>query len=99
MTDKEQQQTEQDQSKLRTEPQELPGKEEKKISLQRQTYIVIGILLLIGLALGAWASKWWLLLPVVLSIGMLTAGVFGVCNMTRLLSWLPGNPKHSGDIS
>ncbi len=73
--------------------------EKNQISLQRQTYIVIGILLLIGLALGAWASEWWLLLPVVLSIGMLTAGIFGVCNMTRFLSWLPGNPKHSGDIS
>jgi hypothetical protein len=33
-----------------------------------------------------------------LGVGMITAAAFGTCNMTRFLSWLPWNERHSGDI-
>jgi hypothetical protein len=68
------------------------------MSLQRQTYLVLGILILAGLGLGVWVSAWWLLLPAGVGVGMITAASFGVCTMTRVLSWLPWNPSHSGDI-
>ncbi len=69
------------------------------MSLQRQTYLVIGILVLAGLALGVIFSAWWLLVPAVLGLGMVTAATFGVCTMTRILGAMPWNPSHSGDIS
>jgi len=69
------------------------------MSLQRQTYLVIGILVLAGLGLGVTVSAWWLLLPAVLGLGMITAAAFGVCTMTRVLGGMPWNPSHSGDIS
>ncbi len=69
------------------------------MSLQRQTYLVLGILVEAGLALGLWISPWWLLLPALLGLGMITAASFGVCTMTRLLGALPWNPDSSGDIS
>jgi len=59
------------------------------MSLQRQTYLVVGTLVLLGLALGRWLSPWWLLLPTLMGVGMIVARVIGYCNMTRLLSKLP----------
>lgn len=70
-----------------------------RISLQRQTYLVIGTLVLVGLALGWWVSSWFYLLTAFVGAGMITAGSFGVCTMTRMLAKLPGNPRHSGRIT
>lgn len=69
------------------------------MSLQRQTYLVLGLLLELGLALGVWVSIWWLLLPALLGLGLITAATFGRCTMTRVLGALPWNPSHSGDIT
>jgi len=69
------------------------------MSLQRQTYLVLGGLVLLGLALGYWVSNWWLLLPAGAAVGMITAGLFGICTMTRVLGAMPWNPSHSGDIT
>jgi hypothetical protein len=69
------------------------------MSLQRQTYLVLGLLVEIGLLLAVIHSVWWLVLPALLGLGMITAAAFGVCNMTRMLSWLPWNERHSGDIT
>jgi len=68
------------------------------MSLQRQTYLVVGFIVLLGVILGVWISRWWLLLPTLMGVGMLVAGVIGFCNMTRLLSKLPWNEPHSGRI-
>jgi hypothetical protein len=68
------------------------------MSLQRQTYLVIGLLVELGLALGVWVSAWWLLLPALLALGMITAALSGICTMTRVLGALPFNPSSSGDF-
>ena len=52
-----------------------------------------------GLLLALLHSVWWLLLPALMGLGMITAAAFGVCNMTRFLSRLPWNETHSGDIT
>ncbi len=78
---------------------EMTEDNETGISLQRQTYLVLGSMILLGLLLGLTFSYWWFLLPTLLAIGMLTAGIFGVCTMTRVLSILPWNEPSSGDIS
>lgn len=69
------------------------------MSLQRQTYLVLGSLVLLGLALGLWVSRWWLILPALMGLGMLTAATIGTCTMTRVLGAMPWNEPHSGDIS
>ena len=68
------------------------------MSLQRQTYLVIGLLVELGLALGVWVTPWWLVLPALLGLGMITAALSGICTMTRVLGALPFNPSSSGDI-
>ncbi len=68
------------------------------MSLQRQTYLVIGVLLEIGVLLAWLDSDWWLILPALVGLGTLTAAASGVCNVTRFLSWLPWNEPHSGNI-
>ena len=68
------------------------------MSLQRQTYLVVGFIVLLGVVLGFWVSRWWLLLPTIMGVGMLVAAAIGFCNMTRLLSKLPWNEPHSGRI-
>ncbi len=70
-----------------------------RMSLQRQTYLVMGILIWAGLALGIWVEGWFLLLPALLALGMVGAAARGNCTMMRMLSHLPGNPPHSGDIT
>ena len=68
------------------------------MSLQRQTYLALAILILLGLALGIWVSTLWLILPAFIAVGMITASLFGVCTMTRVISTLPWTESHSGDI-
>ncbi len=68
------------------------------MSLQRQTYLVVGSMVLLGVILGFWISPWWLLLPTLMGVGMIVAAVLGFCNMTRLLSKLAWNEAHSGKI-
>jgi hypothetical protein len=66
--------------------------------LLRQTFLVAGSLILASILLGAFLSRWWLLVAAIVSIGFLTASVFGRCTLTHLLSELPFNPTHSGNI-
>jgi hypothetical protein len=71
----------------------------KSFSLQRQIYLVVGLVVLLSVVLGAFASKWWLLLAFAVSLGMLNAARTGVCPLMKLLSGLPFNEPSSGDIS
>lgn len=69
------------------------------LSIQRQTYLAIGSLSFLGIILGVLASGWYLIIPALLSIGMITAGIIGTCTMTKFLAMLPWNEYHSGDIT
>jgi hypothetical protein len=68
------------------------------MSMQRQTYLALGTLILLGLALGVWVSPWWLALPALMGLGMLSAAAIGVCTVTRVLGAMPWNDPHSGNI-
>lgn len=61
------------------------------ISLQRQVFIVAGLLVLLGTAFGAWVSPWFLLLSGFVGAGQAYAGVTDTCGMAMLLSKLPYN--------
>ena len=68
------------------------------MSVQRQTYILLGILVLGGLALGLRHSQWWFVLPALCGLGMTVAGLIGVCTLNKVLSRLPWNKPESGRI-
>ncbi|MBB6065496.1 rhodanese-like domain-containing protein [Pseudoxanthomonas broegbernensis] len=59
--------------------------------LNRQVQVAVGGLLLLGTALAATASPWFLLLPGFLGAGLLFAGLSGFCGMARLLARMPWN--------
>ena len=71
----------------------------KGIRLQRQTFFLLGLITFIGVLLGVLVSGWYLIIPGLLGIGMMVAAIRGTCVMTMMLSKLPWNPPHDGDIS
>jgi rhodanese-related sulfurtransferase len=61
------------------------------LELNRQVQIAVGGLLLLGTALAATVSPWFLLLPGFLGAGLLFAGLSGFCGMALLLARMPWN--------
>ncbi len=61
------------------------------IDIMRQVQIIAGSMILIGLLGFAFISKYFLLLPLVVSIGQIIAGLTGFCGMAKLLARLPFN--------
>ena len=59
--------------------------------VQRQVYIVVGTLVLAGTAAGYWMTPAALLLPALVSAGLLLAAMTGQCSLAILLSKLPWN--------
>ena len=57
----------------------------------RQTQGVIGTVLLASVALAYLVSPAWLVLPGIVGVGLLAAGVTGVCPMALLVARLPWN--------
>jgi rhodanese-related sulfurtransferase len=63
------------------------------VSIQRQVQMVVGAMALIGTALGATMSPWFLVLPGFAGAGLLFAGLSGTCAMAGLLARLPYNQR------
>lgn len=63
----------------------------RPIEVMRQVQIAAGSLVLLGVALGAFASPWFLLLPAFVGGGLVSAGATGWCGMARLLARAPWN--------
>lgn len=61
------------------------------LELNRQVQIAVGSLLVLGTALAAAVSPWFLLLTGFLGAGLLFAGLSGFCGMALLLAWMPWN--------
>jgi rhodanese-related sulfurtransferase len=66
-----------------------------RISVMRQTQMVIGLLLLAGVALAALISPWWLILPGCLGAGLTFAGATGHCGLALALAAMPWNRTSS----
>lgn len=63
----------------------------KAISLERQVRIAAGSLVLIGTALGALVSPYWLGLAAFVGAGLVFAGITDTCGMGMLLARMPWN--------
>lgn len=61
------------------------------MSLERQVRIAAGSLVVIGTALAAAVSAWWLILPGFVGAGLVFAGVTDTCGMAMVLAKLPWN--------
>jgi rhodanese-related sulfurtransferase len=60
-------------------------------ALERQVRLVAGLLVAVGVLLGATLSPWWLLLPALVGCGLSFAGFTGFCPMGELLARMPWN--------
>lgn len=63
----------------------------KAISLERQVRIAAGSLVLIGTALGAFVSPYWIGLAAFVGAGLVFAGITDTCGMGMLLARMPWN--------
>ncbi|UCE64454.1 MAG: rhodanese-like domain-containing protein [Nitrospirota bacterium] len=63
----------------------------KGYSLERQTRLIAGLLVMIGVGLGVTLSPWFLLLPAAAGAGLFHAGLTDSCLMGILLGKLPFN--------
>ena len=70
----------------------LPMKNEKEgISIQSQTRVISGGMVLSGLLLGHFRDPSWYFLSGFVGVGLIFAGVTGFCGMSQLLARLPWN--------
>jgi len=72
---------------------------QKAMSLERQVRIAAGLLVLVGSALGAFVSPYWIGLSAFVGAGLTFAGITDTCGMGMILARMPWNqvPKVSTD--
>jgi len=69
----------------------IDGKPKNIIDTQRQTFLAVAAMILAGLALGVFVHRAWLILPLIAGLGLLNAGLTGVCYLQRLIARMPCN--------
>lgn len=62
-----------------------------RFSIQRQLYLIMSLIILIGLFFSLTSSLWFLLLPTFIGLGMLFSSIKGVCYGEYFLSKMPWN--------
>lgn len=73
----------------------LPIKISSKLCLpiEKQVQITIGTLTSLGVILGYFLSHGWLILPLIMGIGLINAGISGNCTMAKIMAKMPWNNK------
>lgn len=69
------------------------AKVSSRLSLMRQTFVAVGVLILLAHALAFLTSPIWLVLSLMVGAGLLFAGLTGWCGMTMMLSRMPWNKE------
>lgn len=67
------------------------GSSAPKMPVMRQVLLVAGSAVLVGSALAAFVSPWFLVIPVFFGAGLAFAGATGACGMASLLMAMPWN--------
>lgn len=70
-----------------------------RLPVMRQVQITAGFLVAAGVALGFFASQWFLVIPAFVGCGLMFAGASGWCGMAMLLGRMPWNRVKSGACS
>lgn len=66
-----------------------------RLGIMQQTQVTVGIAALVGTALGAFVSPWFLVLPGIAGMGLMYAGLTGRCGLSNLLALAPWNRSGS----
>ena len=61
------------------------------LTLERQTHIALGTLILIGSLLTFFISPKYLVIPVIIGLGLLNSGITGWCGLGKLIAKMPWN--------
>lgn len=69
----------------------FPTHQSHQISLERQTQITIGAMLVLFCLLGYLASPIFLALPGLMGAGLIFAGIRGLCGITQVIKKMPWN--------
>jgi rhodanese-related sulfurtransferase len=79
----------------------LPVIEDKRapLSSMQQTQILMGVLVLVGVVLGALWSPWALVLSGFIGCGMIFAGITGSCAMANMLEAMPWNRHTPANVA
>jgi rhodanese-related sulfurtransferase len=69
-------------------------------SIERQVRLIVGVLLIVGVALTLTVSPYWIVLPGFLGLGLTFAGATNFCGMGILVSKMPWNrPRNTGSTA
>ncbi len=79
--------------KTASQPVKRDAKGPSMFAVQRQAFVVIGIGVLTGLALGYFVAQTWLLLAAFFACGLVMAGTTGTCPLAIGLAKLPWNRR------
>lgn len=63
------------------------------LPLDRQVQLTVGMLVLIGVLLGYIVNTAFLIIPLLIGVGLIFAGISGTCGLAMLLAKMPWNQK------
>lgn len=69
----------------------LTIKEKQVLPLERQVQITLGSVITFGVIMAYFVSTSWLILPTIIGLGLLNAGITGWCGLAKLIAKLPWN--------
>ena len=61
--------------------------------LERIIWVMAGVVSLLGLVLGIYVNKWWLILNAMVGVNLMVLGVTGFCLMASILHALGTSPR------
>ena len=63
----------------------------KRLPVDRQVQLIVGSMVVLGAALGAFVNPWFLLVSAFFGAGLIFAGASGFCGMAHMLAKMPWN--------
>ncbi len=63
----------------------------KILSIDRQTQLIVGFLVVLGIILGTWVHNGFYIISIFVGTGLMFAGITGWCGMAKLLAKIPWN--------
>ena len=66
-------------------------KNKKILPLDRQVQVTLGVLITLGMIMSYFFGTSWTLIPIIIGLGLINAGLTGSCGMTKLVALFPWN--------
>lgn len=63
----------------------------KSLPLDQQVQLTLGFLIFVSVLCGYFISSYWLILPFIISMGLMNAGLTGWCGLAKLIALMPWN--------